>query len=114
MPTRRTFERFANLPRRALYFLYAVAGLATVISFIVGTWFGGRAAIVTGQIQFITVVMVVFVAVIIILFSSYGPRVNAVLSSWPVAFVRVIVANVFGLLCGYAIAVTVWAIAGGR
>jgi hypothetical protein len=88
--------------------VFAALGLGT------GRWVGGSIAQFAGRAQFISVVIVLFAAAVIILFASYGSTVNAFLARRPLVFLRVAIANCLAVFALFAIGFTLWSMVASR
>lgn len=108
MPTQRAYESLVAAHRQRRWILYSFAGVFAAIGIGTDRWVGGNVARLAGGAQFISVVIVLFAAAVIILFASYGSAVNAFLARRSLVFLRVAIANCLALFALFAIGFTLW------
>jgi Mn2+/Fe2+ NRAMP family transporter len=114
MPTRKAYEAIVAAHRRRRWVLYCFAGVFAALGLGTGRWVGGSIAQFAGRAQFISVVIVLFAAAVIILFASYGSTVNAFLARRPLVFLRVAIANCLAVFALLAIGFTLWSMVASR
>jgi hypothetical protein len=114
MPTQRAYESLVAAHRQRRWVLYGLAGVFAALGIGTDRWVGGNIARFAGGAQFISVVIVLFAAAVIVLFASYGATVNAFLARPPLVFLRVAIANCLALFALFAIGFTLWSIVAGR
>lgn len=114
MPTQRVYESLVAAHTQRRWVLYGFAALFAALGIGTDRWVGGEIARLAGGAQFISVVIVLFAATVLILFASYGSTVNSFLARRPLIFLRVAIANCLALFALFAIGFTVWSMAAGR